>query len=37
LEWSLLVGQSITLSMEHLDALRALSRASIELDAFNQH
>lgn len=37
LEWSLLVGQSITLSMEHLDALRALGRASIELDAFNQH
>jgi hypothetical protein len=29
LEWSLLTGQSITLSMEYLDALRALGRASI--------
>jgi cobalt-zinc-cadmium resistance protein CzcA len=36
LEWSLLTGQSITLSMEYLDALRALGRASIELNAFNE-
>ncbi|MBK8227661.1 MAG: CusA/CzcA family heavy metal efflux RND transporter [Flavobacteriales bacterium] len=35
MEWSLLIGQSITLSMEYLDALRALGRASIELNAFN--
>ncbi|MBK6549161.1 MAG: CusA/CzcA family heavy metal efflux RND transporter [Flavobacteriales bacterium] len=35
LEWSLLTGQSITLSMEYLDALRALGRASIEFNAFN--
>ena len=36
LEWSLLTGQSITLSMEYLDALRALGRASSELNAFNE-
>jgi len=36
LEWSLLTGQSITLSMEYLDALRALGRASIELNAFKE-
>jgi cobalt-zinc-cadmium resistance protein CzcA len=36
LEWSLLTGQSITLSMEYLEALRALGRASIELNAFNE-
>jgi heavy metal efflux system protein len=36
LEWSLLTGQSITLSMEYLDALRALGRASIELNAYNE-
>jgi len=36
LEWSLLTGQSISLSMEYLDALRALGRASIELNAFNE-
>ncbi len=36
LEWSLLNGQAITLSMEYLDALRALGRASIELNAFNE-
>jgi cobalt-zinc-cadmium resistance protein CzcA len=36
LEWSLLTGQSITLSMEYLDALQALGRASIELNAFNE-
>ncbi|MBP6573619.1 MAG: CusA/CzcA family heavy metal efflux RND transporter [Flavobacteriales bacterium] len=36
LQWSLLTGQSITLSMEYLDALRALGRAAIELNAFNQ-
>ncbi len=36
LQWSLLTGQSIALSMEYLDALRALGRAAIELNAFNQ-
>ncbi len=36
LEWSLLTGQSITLSMEYLDALRALGRAAFELNAFNE-
>jgi cobalt-zinc-cadmium resistance protein CzcA len=36
LEWSLLTGQSITLSMEYLDAQRALGRAAFELDAFNE-
>jgi len=36
LEWSLLTGQSITLSMEYLDALRALGRAAFELKAFNE-
>jgi len=36
LEWSLLTGQSITLSMEYLDALHALGRASFELNAFNE-
>ncbi len=36
LQWSLLTGQSITLSMEYLDALQALGRASFELNAFNE-
>ena len=36
LQWSLLTGQAIALSMEYLDALRALGRAAIELNAFNQ-
>jgi len=36
LEWSLLTGQSITLSMEYLDTLRALGRAAFELNAFNE-
>ena len=36
LEWSLLTGQSITLSMEYLDALRALGLAAFELNAFNE-
>jgi len=36
LEWSLLTGQSITLSMEYLDALRDLGRAAFELNAFNE-
>jgi len=34
LEWSLLTGQSISLSMEYLDALRDLGRAAFELNAF---
>jgi cobalt-zinc-cadmium resistance protein CzcA len=36
LEWSLLNGQAINLTLEHLDALLALGRASIELEAFNE-
>ena len=36
LEWSLLTGQSITLSMEYFDALRDLGRAAFELNAFNE-
>jgi cobalt-zinc-cadmium resistance protein CzcA len=36
LEWSLLNGQAITLSLEHLDALLALGRASIELGSYNE-
>ena len=36
LEWTLLTGQSITLSMEYLDALRDLGRAAFELNAFNE-
>jgi cobalt-zinc-cadmium resistance protein CzcA len=36
LEWSLFMGQSITLSMEYLDALRALGRAAYELNAYNE-
>ena len=36
IEWSLLIGQSINLSMEYLNALQALGRASIELNAFNE-
>ena len=36
LQWSLLTGQAIALSMEYLDALRALGHAAIELNAFNQ-
>jgi hypothetical protein len=36
IEWSLLTGQSINLSMEYLIALQALGRASIEINAFNE-
>jgi cobalt-zinc-cadmium resistance protein CzcA len=36
LEWSLFIGQSVTLRMEYLDALRALSRAAYELNAYNE-
>ncbi len=36
LEWTLLTGQSITLSMEYLDALRDLGHAAFELNAFNE-
>lgn len=36
LQWSLLNGQAIDLTLEHLDALLALGRASIELEAFNE-
>ena len=37
LEWTLLNGQAIDLTLEHLDALLALGRVSIELEAFNEH
>jgi cobalt-zinc-cadmium resistance protein CzcA len=36
LEWSLLNGQAIDLTLEHLDALLALGRISIELDLYNE-
>ena len=36
LEWSLLNGQAINLTLEHLDALLALGRISIELDSYNE-
>lgn len=36
LEWTLLNGQAIDLMLEHLDALLALGRVSIELEAFNE-
>ncbi|MBL8011770.1 MAG: hypothetical protein JNJ64_14290, partial [Flavobacteriales bacterium] len=36
LEWSLLNGQAINLTLEHLDALLALGRISIELDRYNE-
>ena len=37
LEWSLFIGQSVTLSMEYLDALRSLGRAAYELNAYNEY
>ncbi|HMQ75468.1 MAG TPA: CusA/CzcA family heavy metal efflux RND transporter [Flavobacteriales bacterium] len=36
LEWSLLNGQAIQLTLEHLDALLALGRISIELESYDQ-
>jgi len=36
LEWSLLNGQAINLTLEHLDALLALGRISIELGSYNE-
>ncbi|HRH71022.1 MAG TPA: CusA/CzcA family heavy metal efflux RND transporter [Flavobacteriales bacterium] len=36
LEWSLLNGQAINLTLEHLDALLALGRISIELELYNE-
>ncbi len=36
LEWSLLNGQAINLTLEHLDALLALGRISIELEPYNE-